>query len=107
MTMFDHDSIYYDLCSLWHKLETMKVDPFIKSTTVSELQGAFLDGYGKAIDIDSPIFKAIQVRRKVTKMLEIASSDTYLLHRRIMDRKLYNQHFDWLVMECDAVLGSA
>ena len=74
-------------------------NPFIKSATVSDLQDAFFEGYGKEIDVSAPIFRAIQVRRKVTKMLEIVNSNTYRVHTRYMDRKLYNQYFQWLVEE--------
>lgn len=102
LTMFDYDSIYYDICSLWNKLESMKADPLVSSNSVSRSQEAFLDGYGRDIDLNTPLFKAILVRRKVTKMLEIANSQSRWLHHKYLERKLYWGNNTWLTSEIES-----
>jgi len=96
-TMFDYESPFYDLCNFWVKLECLKSSPLYWHHTVSRLQQAFLDGYGGGIDCSSPLSRLVQIRFRLTRMLE-AISEPASYPRKLLNRHLFNRFKQWFEM---------
>ncbi len=96
LNMFDYDSVYYDLCCFWQKLESMTHHPIYRRSMIQELQRAFLSGYGEDISVDSPLFQIALVRFRLAKMLDVSQTQGHGLVR-FFNRKVYEGYRTWLI----------
>lgn len=94
--MYDQESIYYDICNFWHKLESMKISPLYSSDKIAQLQNQFFEGYGQSVDLKFPGFIIAQYRFTVTKMATMAGSQIRMPHRWLVNKYLYLVYLNWL-----------
>lgn len=99
----EYGTIYRDATHFYHQLNTLQEVPIYRPATITQLQEAFVQGFGTSLDPSKKVVALYMIQNVIQSLLYLAVDRKNVnWYNRLYDKILLKKHISWLRKVCIA-----